>query len=174
MMWRTHAFFGVASLWVLTPVPGLLTSTTLGPMALFAAFGALLPDLDASESKIRFLGMGSVQPFVPLSTLMHQAWGHRGLLHAPLGLLFAASGAGIVALCGYGLPALALFIGYASHLVADACTRRGIPGWPNRADRRIYLLPYDLRFVTGSRAEEALVPLLALAVLMLFLTHARL
>ena len=171
MMWRTHTLFGVASLWLLAPVPGLLTGDTLGPLAMFAAFGALLPDLDASESKIRSLAVGGVRPFVPVSILIHRMWGHRGLLHSPLGLVLAACGAVILALFGYGLPALALLIGYASHLVADACTRSGIPGWPNRADRRIYLLPPRLRFVTGSMAEEALVPLIALVVLVLLLTH---
>jgi inner membrane protein len=172
MTWRTHTFFGVTSLWLLAPVPHLLTAATLGPLALFAAFGALLPDLDASASKIRSIGIGGVQPFVPFSLLIHRTWGHRGLLHSPLGLLLAACAAGILALLGYGLPALALLLGYASHLVADACTRSGIPGWPNRADRRIYLLPYPLRFVTGSAAEETLIPLLALSVLLLFLTYA--
>jgi membrane-bound metal-dependent hydrolase YbcI (DUF457 family) len=171
MMGRTHTLFGVASLWLLAPVPGIIASDTLGALAVCAAFGALLPDLDAAQSKIRSLGMSGIRPFVPLAMLIHRTWGHRGLLHSPLGLLIAAYGAGILANFGYGVPALGLLLGYASHLVADACTRTGIPGWPNRADRRIYLLPYSVRFVTGSSAEEALVPLLCLVILALFLVY---
>jgi inner membrane protein len=171
MMWRTHVLFGISSLWLLSPVPGVLTSHTVGPLAAFAAFGALLPDLDAEESKIRSLSWGGVRPFVPLSGIIHKAWGHRGLLHSPLGLCCAAGGAIVLSLFGYGLPALALWLGYASHLAADACTKTGIPGWPNRPQARLYLLPTRWRFVTGSAAEEALLPLLGVAVLALLLTH---
>lgn len=171
-MGRTHMLCGIASLWLLAPVPGLLTERTLGLLAICSAFGALLPDLDAAQSKIRSLSVQGVRPFVPISTLVYRTWGHRGLLHSPLGLLIAAAGAGILAIIGYPLAALGLWIGYASHLGADACTRSGIPGWPNRADRRIYLLPHAARFVTGSSAEDALIPLLCLGILALFLTHA--
>jgi membrane-bound metal-dependent hydrolase YbcI (DUF457 family) len=171
MMWRTHALFGISSLWLLAPVPNLLTSASLGPLVLCATFGALLPDLDASASKIRSLGYGGVQPFVPLSGLIHRTWGHRGLLHSPLGLCLAGIAAAFIALLGYGLPALALWLGYGSHLVADACTRSGIPGWPNRSDRRLFLLPPRFRFVTGSEAEDNLLPVLGMVVLALFFSH---
>ena len=171
MMWRTHALFGMASLWLLAPFPHVLTSATVGPLAACAAFGALLPDLDASESKIRSISYGSIRPFVPFAQIIHRTWGHRGLLHSPLGLCFAALGAVLLALCGFGLPALALWLGYASHLVADASTKSGIPGWPNRQNRRLWLLPLKWRFTTGSWAEEALLPLLGMVVLALLLTH---
>ncbi len=171
MMWRTHALFGITSLWLLSPVPGLLTSHTVGPLCAFAAFGALLPDLDAEESKVKSLSWRGIRPFAPLAQIVHRTWGHRGLLHSPLGLCLAAMGALLLALFGYGLPALALWLGYGSHLAADACTKTGIPGWPNRPERRLYLLPLGWRFVTGSTAEEMLLPLLGAAVLALLLSH---
>ena len=171
MMWRTHALCGIGCLWLLAPLPGVLTSHNAGPLAALAAFGALLPDLDAEESKIKSLSWGGVRPFAPIARIVHRSWGHRGLLHSPLGLCGAGGIALLLALVGYGLPALAIWIGYMSHLAADACTRTGIPGWPNRPQRRLFLLPPSLRFVTGSVAEEALLPLLALVVLALLLSH---
>ena len=51
MTWRTHELFGIASLWLLAPIPGILTSNTIGPLCALAAIGALVPDLDASASK---------------------------------------------------------------------------------------------------------------------------
>ena len=47
-----------------------------------AAFGALLPDLDASESKVKHLGVVGVEPFMQPATTLHQALGHRGMLHS--------------------------------------------------------------------------------------------
>jgi inner membrane protein len=171
MMWRTHVLFGMSSLWLLAPVPAVLTNHNVGPLCALAAFGALLPDLDAEESKVKSLSWKGIRPFAPLAQAVHRTWGHRGLLHSPLGLGVAAGGAILLALLGYGLPALALWLGYASHLAADACTKTGIPGWPNRPERRLYLLPRGWRFVTGSMAEETLLPLLALAVMALLLSH---
>ena len=115
--------------------------------------------------------MGGIRPFVPVSGLIHGTWGHRGLLHSPLGLCLAGCAALVLALFGYGLPAVALFIGFASHIVADACTKSGIPAWPNRISVRLHLLPPSLRITTGSAAEEALLPLIGLLVLLLLFTH---
>jgi hypothetical protein len=69
---------------------------------------------------------------------------------------------------------LALTLGYGSHLAADACTRSGIPFLyfhVSRNKRRYHLLPPRLRFVTGSDAEAALLPLLGLLILLLLLRH---
>ncbi len=85
-MGRTHALLGVASLWLLQPLPGVLTPDTAPPLAIAATFGALLPDLDAAGSTIKYLQVGGVMPFMPLSGLLHRAFGHRGLLHSGWGL----------------------------------------------------------------------------------------
>lgn len=168
MLWRTHTLVGISSLWLLAPLPNVLTTETIGPLAVLATLGALLPDLDAQQSKIRSLEVRGLRPFVPLSLLANRAFGHRGLLHSLPGWL----GFGLLCLAlalWWGWEAsLALFLGY-SHLAADACTKSGIPGWPNNRSRRLHLLPPGLRFVTGSPAEDALLPLLAFSALWLLL-----
>ena len=171
MMGRTHALLGMASLWLLAPVPSVITPGNVGALCALAAFGALLPDLDANSSTVRALKVGKIRPFAPIAFVAHRTWGHRALLHSPAGLL-AFGGLCVPVGLLWGAPlALALFLGYASHLAGDACTRTGIPGWPNRPDRRLFLLPGPLRLVTGSSAEEALLPLLALPVALLVLTR---
>ncbi len=171
MMWRTHALLGVNSLWLLSPFPTALSADHLGPLCALAAFGALLPDLDASESKIKSLPVFGLHPFVLPASLAHRTWGHRGLLHSPVGLLLFGGVCLSIGLTWGALPAVALWLGYASHLVGDACTKSGIPSWLNRQDKRLHLLPARFRLVTGSAAEKALLPLLALPVLLLLLSR---
>ena len=196
MMGRTHLLVGLASLWLLEPVPGVLTSDSIGPLVLGAALGSLLPDLDATQSKLRSVSIARIQPFVPLSWLAHRAFGHRGKLHSPgawllLGLVCLSLGLILTrqylflapnslaqplsplftGLGSYGpFVLLGIWLGYGSHLLADAATASGIPGWPFTS-KRLHLLPQGFRFVTGSLAEEMLLPLLALLVLVLLLTH---
>ncbi len=171
-MGRTHALLGVCSLWLLQPLPGVLTSDTLAPLALAAALGALLPDLDAQGSTLKYLQIGGVTPFMPLSNLLHRAFGHRGLLHSLRGLAACALlGLPLLLLSwplGWSLF-LGLVLGYASHLVGDASTKSGIPLlYPD--PRRLHLLPRGFRLTTGSQAEDALLPLLGIAVLALLLS----
>ena len=65
---------------------------------------------------------------------------------------------------------VALLLGCGSHLLADACTRTGIPLLcPSMV--RYYVLPPSLRFTTGSQAEEVLLALLATNVFLLLLTN---
>ncbi len=175
MTWRTHALIGVGSLWLLDAVPhGLDAGDTggIGLLAVAAALGALLPDLDAREARIKHLSPGwGIEPFALPSLLLHRAFGHRGLLHSALGLtLFAVLFVLPTAFWWGWQTSAALALGYASHLAADACTRTGIPFlYPRR--RRFFLLPAGLRLVTGSSAEDALLPLLAAPVfLLLFLS----
>lgn len=171
MTWRTHALAGAGSLWLLTALPrGLETGAGLdnvGWLVALAALGALLPDLDAAESKAKHLSVGwGIAPLALPALILHRAFGHRGLLHSALSLALF----GLPLSFWWGGPSsLALVLGYASHLAADACTRTGIPFlYPLR--RRLFLLPPALRLVTGSVEEEALLPLLAALVLLLLLT----
>lgn len=171
MRWRTHALLGATSLWLMAPIPGALTSDTIGPLCALAAFAALLPDLDAEASKIKSLSVLNIRPFVPFANRAYHAWGHRGLLHSLLFLCWLGGVCVLFGLLWNGPAMLALWLGYASHLAGDACTKSGIPGWPNRPHQRLYLLPARWRFTTGSDSEEALVPLLAVAVLFLLLLY---
>jgi len=169
MLWRTHMLFGIGSLWLLDMVPGTLTPDNAAPLAALAAFGSLLPDLDAAESKIKWVSVGGIRPFAPLSALLYRTLGHRSLLHSLAGLALAGGLALPLAFWWGWEPWAALLLGYASHLAADAGTRHGIPLlFPRR--RRYFLLPQRLRFVTGSDAEDALLVLLAAADLLLLLS----
>jgi membrane-bound metal-dependent hydrolase YbcI (DUF457 family) len=111
MRWHTHGLFGMNSLWLLTPLPNTYEAeaTYLGLLAVCAAFGALFPDLDASESKVNLqLKVAGVKPFMLPATTLHQALGHRGLLHSLTGLAL---------ICAMALP-LAFWWGWldSSHL----------------------------------------------------------
>jgi inner membrane protein len=168
MMGRTHALAGVACLWLLQGVPTLLNPDLLAPLSLCAALGALLPDLDAAQSKIKSLTLVGVTPFAPLSLALNRVLGHRGLLHSLLGLGLTSVLLLPLALVTNPAVPLALSLGYASHLATDACTKSGIPLlYPRR--QRYHLLPRPLRLTTGSAAEEAVFALLGALVLTLLL-----
>lgn len=163
MMWRTHVTGGIAILWVLVPVALGAKPEAFPLSCAAAALGALLPDLDAAESKIRSLGVYHIYPFVPLAAHFNREYGHRGALHSPYGLLGCGLMALVLGVSGAGLPALALWLGYMSHLLLDACTKTGIPFPPFR--KRLFLLPKPLRVVTGSPDEEIVFALTALTAL---------
>ena len=174
MTWRTHALGGVASLWLLEVLPGGaggLYAGGVGALAMAAALGALLPDLDAAESKAKHLSVGGVAPLALPALALHRLLGHRRLLHSALGLgLFGALVALPLAFWWGAGPSLALWLGYASHLTLDACTRTGIPLW-HPDPRRRFLLPPSLRVTTGSPDEDVALCLLALAALALLLRN---
>lgn len=168
MMFRSHALVAVNSLWLLRAVPGGVTPDNVGLLAALAVFGAMLPDLDSRRSAIRSLSVGGVRPFQPLGWAAHRYLGHRGLLHSAWGLALAALLAtAVAAITGWPAGA-ALWLGYASHLAADACTKTGIPFLPGRG--KGHLLPQRLRLSTGSAAEDALLPVLAALALLLLLS----
>jgi membrane-bound metal-dependent hydrolase YbcI (DUF457 family) len=158
MLWQTHVLAGISSLWILEANPELVTGDTIGPLALLAAFGALLPDIDSARSKLSSLSVWGVRPLSAVATAVERAWGHRGWLHSPLGLLLAIA-VSLLAFIWIGELAVAFTLGYASHLLLDACTPTGIPGSP--WSRRIFLAPRLMRIATGSKAEEILLPVLA-------------
>lgn len=169
MMGRTHALLGIASLWLLEPLPQVLEGDRLAPVVVAAVFGALLPDLDASASTLKYLRVGGITPFAPLSELLHRSFGHRGLLHSLRGLLAATLLLSPLALLDWRLP-LGAALGYASHLLGDAATRSGIPLlYPDKG--RLHLLPRPLRLSTGSQAEDAVFVLFAFLDLLLLLRH---
>jgi membrane-bound metal-dependent hydrolase YbcI (DUF457 family) len=172
MTWRTHLMGGVCSLAPLLLLPPeSLAPGEAGLLALVACLGALLPDLDASESHLKHLRLigTDLAPFALTATLLHQSLGHRGLLHSLAGLGLGALLLAVpVGLWLGPLAGLALVLGYASHLALDACTKAGIPLlFPNL--KRRHLLPRWLRVTTGSLAEEPVFVGLALLALIVLL-----
>lgn len=153
MMGRTHALIGINALWLFTLLPAGSISNW-GMLAAVATLGSLLPDLDAAESTLKHWSVCQIKPFAPIAVLLHHRLGHRRLLHSLRGLasqiIFCAMLAGMI---GVDL-ALALLLGYASHLAADACTRAGIRLFYSRPGCS-HLLPQQFRISTGSSMEEA-------------------
>jgi hypothetical protein len=63
----------------------------------------------------------------------------------------------------------ALWLGYASHLAADACTKAGIPNIDG-GKGRLHLLPRPLRVTTGAPIEQAVFAVAALLGMALLLS----
>lgn len=169
MVWRTHVLFGLSSIWLVSWIPALWNPGTAAPMAVCAAVGALLPDLDAGTAKIAQLSVARIRPLAPLSIWVGDLFGHRGVTHSVLGLVSFGVISALLAALWFGPPgAAAALLGYASHLAGDACTVSGIPFlFPDRTRR--FLLPKLLRFATGSHTEDLLLLLFAEASLALLL-----
>lgn len=170
MTWTTHTLFGISTLWLLTPLPLESLGYDFGTLAACAALGALLPDLDASESKIKHLKLMGTQfkPFLLPAQFVHRSDQHRGLLHSLWGLGMAGACLLPLALWIGWTPVAALLLGYASHLVADSATKSGLRlRYPS--PERYYLVPRGWRITTGSQAEDVVAALLLLPVLLLLL-----
>ncbi len=172
MTWPTHTLFGISTLWLLAPLPPEILQANWGVLAVAAAFGALLPDLDASESKIKHLKIPNTQikPFMLPALVISRSDQHRGLLHSLAGLgMIALFSTPAMWWAGWA-PVVTLLLGYASHLMADAATKSGIRlFYPD--SKRFHLLPLSWRFTTGSIAEEALIAPLAFGVMLFLLTR---
>ncbi|MYM92749.1 metal-dependent hydrolase [Duganella vulcania] len=111
-----------------------------------AAVASLLPDIDHPKSTF-----GRIVPIisVPLSAIV----GHRGITHSLLAV-FGMALLGATSFHSSSL-AMALVIGYLSHLVGDFFTNSGIPlAWPLK---RRYVIPL---LKTGSFAEYLLMVVL--------------
>ena len=59
----------------------------VGTLAAVSALGALLPDLDASESKVKHLKLlgTNIKPFLLSAQVVHRSGQHRALLHSLTG-----------------------------------------------------------------------------------------
>lgn len=170
MTWPTHALAGISSLWLLSAVPADILGYDLGTLSACAVFGALLPDMDASESKIKHLRLAgtNIKPFFLPSQIVYSTNQHRGLLHSLAGwLMIALIALPVTAWLGWA-PWLAFLLGYGSHLVIDSATKSGIM-WLYPRRTRYYLLPKNWRITTGSQAEEACFAVAAVATLSLLL-----
>jgi len=109
---------------------GLLVSCASGNVktivasAAVAGVAALLPDLDATRSKVGRL-------FPVLSWVIKKVAGHRGPLHSLLGAagIYVLANAFLHAPARFLIPAIV--VGYLSHVVLDSFTPQGCPWlWP--------------------------------------------
>lgn len=172
MTWPTHALLGISTLWLLSPLPLEMTGYDMGTLAACATFGALLPDLDASESKIKHLKLlgTQIKPFFLPSQVIHKTDQHRGLLHSLMGFGMVAVVFGSLIWWVGWAPIAALLLGYASHLLADSATKSGLRLFYPRHDR-FYLMPVGWRITTGSSVEDVVMVGAALTATFLLLSQ---
>jgi membrane-bound metal-dependent hydrolase YbcI (DUF457 family) len=193
MLGKNHLLIGTAVASTLLLAAGVTPAAQPGLFAaglLAGGFGALLPDIDSPNTRIRTsVGLGSRQAgrnlrrrdqdmvmkglnvvrFV-LARLLDIVAGllpHRGITHWAvtwLGMTVVSQ----LLLTQHGLPAIYgwLFsLGYGSHLAADSLTPAGIPFFAPLYRGRLRLLPRRLAVRTGSHQERlAVLALLGLLV----------
>ncbi len=152
MRGTTHATVGANVVWIL-----ILFNIVVEPwFIIIGAISALLPDLDASESKIKNLRIGGYigrtkiwfKPFLPIAFVISSIFCHRGVMHSMLILVLFSIGLTSVIPQTYSSITLVIILGYLSHLILDALTKSGIEFlWPIK--KRLGLLPKTLRVRTG-------------------------
>lgn len=170
MKYQSHVVIAISSIAVFHPwTDGLLTGISC---FLLGILGGLFPDVDHPYSFF-----GSKIPVIP--TILYKFDGHRGVTHSIFGMLVGAIFGVIlvkslvpmvmllnmqlsmspiknelfVELAQNKLVMLSLGIGYASHLLCDLITNKGIPVlWPLR-DR------YVIKVTTTGSALERLIVL---------------
>src|SRR3990172_3512038 len=132
--------------------PGLLVALGLGAAA------ALLPDIDSDEAEIRQMtGTARSKGLAGrvVSWLTRPFGGHRALTPTMLAWLIVTVWAGLY-FRGNGF-AVAVSVGYLSHLIADMLTPQGVPLlWPVYR-KRVRLLPTAFAIRTGSAIETLIV-----------------
>lgn len=120
-----------------------------------AIIGALLPDLDQPESQI-----GAHVPAV--SSAVKRIFGHRGVTHSlfaivALTMATFAAGDGPV-----GRAMAAMCWGYASHILGDWLTVKGVPFfWPMP---KKFKIP-GVAFTSGGKTEALLTIIMALIII---------
>ena len=77
-----HALGGAASLWLLELLPNNTSGNvaSMGVVAMVAALGALLPDLDTADYKASHLSLGGFVPLVLPTLALHRLLGQRRCL----------------------------------------------------------------------------------------------
>ena len=155
MLGRTHVAFAlcVASVGVMG-YEHITAPMSHKDLILFfggVAIGALLPDIDEPQSRI-----GKATPMV--SHAFKSLFGHRGATHtllfplavgAALYFLFLALSWNLAALLG-------LVLGCYLHIAGDMLTKSGCPIYLPFNKKNIGLLPYALRFRTGSAIDRGI------------------
>ncbi|MBW2984907.1 metal-dependent hydrolase [Candidatus Woesearchaeota archaeon] len=113
MMYKTHLAFGLFAGLMFLPNQDIATKLMFLGIVLI---GALIPDIDAPQSKL-----GSRVGI--LSRIIKLLVGHRTIFHS---VFAAALSSGLVWFFVNPTYGTALFVGYASHLVIDCLTKSGI------------------------------------------------
>ena len=151
MMAITHTALGVLTYAVAVVLTGgKPEASALGA----AALGSLLPDIDTPNSRIGWVVW-------PLARWIEGRFGHRTITHSVVGVgLCAAVCAPALFFPNWRPLFVAILVGYAMHLLGDACTKSGVPlAWPRR-EQFVFPGNRDFRLRTGSGAEFVVLALL--------------
>lgn len=159
MTGKTHLAFGGLASFALMPFVPEYHFTFL----LLGALGGLMPDLDASESAIKHLGIPITRrlwfkPFWLPASIIALCCTHRGGVHSLFGMMIFTA---ILATGWYTLSPgtvqiagiMAFALGYLSHLFGDACTKSGVPILYPFSNTPWHLLPRSLTIRTGGLGE---------------------
>ena len=151
MMAITHTALGVLTYAVAVVLTGgKPEASALGA----AALGSLLPDIDTPNSRIGWVVW-------PLARWIEGRFGHRTITHSVVGVgLCAAVFAPALFFPNWRPLFVAILVGYAMHLLGDACTKSGVPlAWPRR-EQFVFPGNRDFRLRTGSGAEFVVLAIL--------------
>lgn len=147
MMGKSHLIIGVAAGALLAAMLGV-DPLHIGAAGAAAGAGAMLPDIDHRHAPIR-------QQLGFIGDILLFWLPHRGVTHSLVcwALVTALAIFGTVMFLKLAIIfPLALSAGYASHILADMTTQRGLPIlYPWKAN--FYLLPRGLRVTTGGWSE---------------------
>jgi inner membrane protein len=152
----THTSFSILFILLL----GLLISLSFNPtIAVWAVFGALLPDLDTPKSAIGRL-------LRPLAVWLERKYGHRQATHSLLALgLLSFVTAPLINLKLFWW--LALLSGYLSHLILDSLNKSGVPLFFPNPIRAVMPKAAKYRIACGSKAEVILFTVVSLTACLL-------
>jgi inner membrane protein len=162
MLGTTHSLIGLTTVAVVNGVypfiqPHIIEKLPTGPFfcAVAAMVGALVPDLDAENSTIE-QEMGLAGQLLS-DTLKIFGVKHRGATHFGIaGLLVMAFALFIGYKAGFVDVGFAFGLGYISHILADGCTKSGVPLFAPFKKDCVRILPRLLLVRTGSAAERLL------------------
>jgi inner membrane protein len=177
MTWRTHITFGLT----FTVFGFTILSLSFNPFGIIiAALGALFPDLDASESKIKNLKLSKksgllslIKPFEILGFILHKTFGHRGALHSLVGLVGFSFIAYLISNY-FGEPLFFIYfsLGFLSHLISDMLTKSGVEiFYPWK--RNFRLLPRIIAIRSNSFLDEALFVIFGFIFILWFLGYCK-
>jgi len=174
MMGRNHRTSGILTGFGVGVAVGL-SWPVLIPFTVITAVAALLPDLDSYNSiAVKCLGPLGHPVCTGLRRLSQLLGGnaHRGLTHTVAAWLVVSALATLLVgvTSSFWWVALAVSLGYLTHLAGDIGTIRGLPLlWPYRGWRDIKM---PLRFKAGGSFENYVIrSLMIMGVCVLFLVH---
>lgn len=167
MTGKTHAAIGANITWLFVPFLGFMFSPIL---IVLGTFGGLLPDIDASESKIKHFEIGygrgkrriAIQPFYLPAVIIAFFSRHRGFWHSILGTV-------VITVLSFVVVKyidanyvdltyahwLATPLGYISHIISDSVTPQGTEWfWPYK--KNFHLLPKFLQIRTSGIIDHSL------------------